>query len=136
MKRGVTRNDSSIVRPFLVALHQLGADRIRQSVKAETGKRVPHPLLLSQDVVMRLVLPLAATECRLKMRAEKLHCVQLAPLLQRVRPENHRVPLIKMLFKPWKIPFFWRYHPRCMGAARSDVKPPVAADVRRRTRSR
>ena len=50
-----------------------------------------------------------------------------APLLQRVRPENHRVPLIKMLFEPWKIPFFWRRPRRCMWVAQIDVKPPVAA---------
>jgi len=160
MDRGITRNNTTTVKPFLVSLHQLGANRVCECVKTKTGKRVPHPLLFSQDVVVRLVLPLPpATECWLKVRPQKLHRVKLVrfsphphpnkmqvvrhqairraeklfarssvkhefakrgvkilcqptacSLVQGVRPENHRVPLIEMLFKPWKIPFFWWQH--------------------------
>ena len=89
MKRGVTWNNSPIVRPFLLALHQTSADWVRQGVETKTGKRVAHPLFFAQYVVVRLVLPLSpATERWLKMSAQKFHRIELVTFSPRAHPNK------------------------------------------------
>ena len=89
MNLGITRNDCTAVRPVAFLLYQFIAHRIGERVEAKTREGIAPSFLFAQDVIVRLMLPLAtATQGRFKMRAQKFHGVELIALAAQAHPDE------------------------------------------------
>ncbi len=74
----IAGNDGAAVSPINLSLYQFCPHWIRQRVKTKAGKSIAFAFFLSQNVIMWLMLPFAATaQRRFKVRAQKLHGVDL-----------------------------------------------------------
>ena len=89
MNAWITRNNCSAVRPVAFLPYQFIAHRIGERVEAKTREGVAPSFLFAQDVIVRLMLPLAtATQGRFKMRARKFHGVELIALAAQAHPDE------------------------------------------------
>lgn len=88
----VAGNDGAAEKPVHFPLYQFRAHRIGQRVKAETRKRISLPILLAQDVIVGLMLPLTTVaQGWLKVGAEKLHGVELIALPAHAHPDEMKM---------------------------------------------
>src|SRR5206468_12662371 len=89
MNGRITRNNCSAVRPVAFLPYQFIAHRIGERVEAKTREGVAPSFLFAQDVIVRLMLPLAtAAQGRFKMRAQKFHGVELIALAAQAHPDE------------------------------------------------
>jgi len=65
------------------------AHRVGERVEAKTREGSAPSFLFAQDMIVRLMLPLAtATQGRFKMRAQKFHGVELIALAAQAHPDE------------------------------------------------
>src|SRR3989442_1740360 len=89
MNAGITRNDCSAIRPVAFLLYQFIAHWIGERVEAKTGEGVATSFLFAQDVIVRLMLPLATSAQRwFKMRAQEFHGIELIALAAQAHPDE------------------------------------------------
>src|SRR5437667_3916651 len=89
MNAGITRNDCSAVRPVAFLLYQFIAHRIGERVEAKTREGIAPSFLFAQDMIVRLMLPLATAAQRwFKMRAQKFHRVELIARAAQAHPDE------------------------------------------------
>ena len=89
MKVRVAGNDRTAIRPIAFTLHQLIAYWIGQRVETKTSKGITPPFLFAQDMIVRLMLPLATAAQRwFKMRAQEFHRVELVAFPAQTHPDE------------------------------------------------
>jgi hypothetical protein len=91
MKIGIARHDGPAIRPIFWSFNQSGANGIREYVETDFGKCASPPLVLAQDMVVRLMLKMMRAQRHAKMFTQKFHAVSLVAIAPQSHPEQMNV---------------------------------------------
>lgn len=92
MQGGIARHNGTCVRPVPLVSDQSSPNRIRQYIETRRGEGVAAALVLAQDVIVRLMLPLPLlSQCRSKLPPQKPHRVELVRLAAQAHPHEMQV---------------------------------------------